>query len=249
MVYYLHLGGDAGHPRHNAGVKTEALLDDGIEVGKSLNLGVRWDFVLVGNGCCQLGFYFAEFFGMGEKFEQCSTECVCYIRKRQRRLPNRGEEGDLQPVVPSPASPISCASCAILASVFSSSGSELPKIPSKIVLLISSGFGELLILRTLFIHHYHPLSALELKTIQGTEELARSIAPSSRFPTRPEAARLGHQFYFLMQSWRLSSKSYSLSRFHFTRTKMKEDEEGRTVKKCASSYHLLSRHLEQIGNK
>ncbi len=77
--------------------------------------------------------------------------------------------GDLLPVVLSPASPINWASWAILASVFSSAGRELLKIPSKIVVLISSGFGEFLILRTLFIHHYCASVTLDLEYRIGYE--------------------------------------------------------------------------------
>ena len=68
-------------------------------------------------------------------------------------------EGGVQPVVPSPANTTNCASLASLASVFSDSGSELFKMPSKMVLLTRSGFGELLISRTLSIHHYRTSSA------------------------------------------------------------------------------------------
>jgi hypothetical protein len=63
------------------------------------------------------------------------------------------ERGYILPVVPSPAKTTNCASAASLASVLSSSGSELFRIPSKIVLLILSGLGEFLISRTLSIHH------------------------------------------------------------------------------------------------
>ena len=103
------------------------------------------------------------------------------ILKHQRRPPCTKEGGDLQPVVPSPASPINCASWAILASVFSSCGSELPKIPSKIVLLISSGLGELLILRTLFIHHYIPSSTLNFRNLQESQK----PAPLLVYPPHP----------------------------------------------------------------
>lgn len=75
--------------------------------------------------------------------------------------------GGFQPVVLSPASPINCASWAILASVFSSSGSELLRIPSKIVVLMSSRFGELLILRTLFIHHYCTSTMRDLRIFES----------------------------------------------------------------------------------
>ena len=52
-----------------------------------------------------------------------------------------------------------------------------------------------------------------------------------------------------MECGGFSSGNNALSPFHFTRTKMKQEEEMRTGKKCASSYHLLSRHLDQIGNE
>lgn len=84
MVLDIHVGRDARHARQDAWVKTEDLLNRGVEVGKLLNLRERRDSVLVGNGCGELIFHFLELLRMSEKLEHCSAECVCYILKYQR---------------------------------------------------------------------------------------------------------------------------------------------------------------------
>ena len=158
-------------------------------------------------------------------------------------------EAYVQPVVPSPANTTNCASLANLASVFSSSGSVLFNIPSKMVLFTRSGLGELLISRTFSIHHYSMPSVP--KSRHGSDQTYRLLVPQlfqgwNKRSDSPSWCGLDQESKPRKVAEDVGEGEEQIGRFEVRRAVVPPFQETKRVAKRVYGNHVACARFEQV---